>query len=169
LETLFENDFELTKELYNNVAEKLYKKFRKAYRAFVLVAFIATAGMFLFSLTLKDFLWFSIFTIVSDAFFCFMYFKAHLLYTGRKYKQMETLNGSIPHFTTLFYNDKIDVTTPRSMLTVYYDQITDVIETDKMYLLLVDKQGIMLKKDGFTKGNLDGLKALLKDKCKNIK
>lgn len=165
METLFENEYELSKELYVELESKFYVKNRKKYRAFVLASALLTLALFLFSLTMKDFLWFSIFTFVMDALFWFMYFKAYLIYAGKRYKQIVDLNGGLPRLTNLFYDDKIVIKTQRSERTIYYDQISDVIETDDFYAPLVQKQSVLLLKDSFTKGDLESFKTFIKEKC----
>jgi len=91
------------------------------------------------------------------------------LYAGKGYKSLMDLHGGTPQITTLFYQDKIEVKTPRSILTIYYDQITSILETDQLYIPMVGRQGVMLKKDGFTTGSYETFKSFINEKCTNLK
>ncbi|WP_346936544.1 YcxB family protein [Clostridium sp.] len=67
-------------------------------------------------------------------------------------------------FTLNFYNEKIDIITFRSNLTIGYSQITKVLETENLYSLMIEKQNIILSKSGFINGDIDEFKLFIKEK-----
>ncbi len=66
--------------------------------------------------------------------------------------------------TLNFYDEKIDIITFRSNLTLEYSQITKVLETENLFSLMIEKQNIILSKNGFINGDIDKFKLFIKEK-----
>lgn len=81
---------------------------------------------------------------------------------------MKGLHGELPENTIKFYEDNFETTTSRSNLSIEYSKITKIAETKNLYLLLIEKQAIIIAKTGFTVGDIDKFKSFIAGKCKNI-
>ena len=90
------------------------------------------------------------------------------------YKNLvKTYNGTPRMFAT-FYDDHMERNTNRGTITVDYEQITSILETQDLYVLMVGKQGaiqqgIILSKVHFRTGNFESFKAFIHEKCPNLK
>lgn len=168
LETIFENRTRLTKEVMNEFGKESFSVFGKKYRIFV---FIMAVISLLFAITfiiIDGFSWLVFFFILFAGFFLFMFFKAYLFRLKENYKNLTALHGEVPENLIKFYEDRFESITARSNISIEYSKITKLIETENLFILMIEKQGIILLKNGFTTGNFDSFKSFIKEKC-NLK
>lgn len=65
---------------------------------------------------------------------------------------------------TLFYEDRLEAGSGSGTLIVNYEDVRKTLESQNLIILLTaDSRGIMLLKDGFTKGGMDVVAALLEE------
>lgn len=86
-------------------------------------------------------------------------------------KQLEVCHR-VPETLSQFYDDEFRFTnlTVHTELSIRYQQISRVIETEHLYLLWLPKKlFFMVRKDGFTKGDADAFIAFLQSKASGAK
>ncbi len=146
--TLFENRTIITKEVLTEFSQKAYKISNKKYRI---------EGLSLNFVLL----------LLASIIFAFIFFKGYLLKLNQGYKNLQKLHGELAEFTSIFYEDKMEVITSVSNLTINYNKITKISETKNLYLLMIGKNCTIIIKTGFTIGDADSFKSFIKAKCIN--
>ncbi len=67
-----------------------------------------------------------------------------------------------PERITRFYEDHLEIDVDGSLKTISYSDIVNIKQTKLLYVLVCrDKMGIMLTKDGFVKGSVEDVEALI--------
>lgn len=93
--------------------------------------------------------------------------------TGGKsrYQAMTQGSSTPPQRTTVFYQDRLEVTAESGKkVTVPYKDIEKISESKNLWVLSCKgKIGVMIKKDGFTKGNMDDARKYINFNVKNEK
>lgn len=97
----------------------------------------------------------------------FMSFKGYLLKLNQGYKNIQGVHGDSPQFISKFYDKNIEVSTLRSKLSIDYSQITKVIETKNLYILMIINSSIIIMKNGFLTGSSDEFKLFINEKRTN--
>ncbi len=161
---IFENKTIITKEVINELSEESFKECNKKYRSFVLLMFLVSAFFTVIKFITDGLYWFSVCMFLSTAFFLFMFLKGYTLKLKESYKNFKGVYGESVEVSLNFYDEKIDIITFRSNLTLEYSQITKVLETENLYLLMIEKQNIILSKNGFINGDIDKFKLFIKEK-----
>ncbi len=79
---------------------------------------------------------------------------------GKNRYQAMTRGASAPQRTTVFYQDHLEVTTESGRkVTVPYQNIKKISESKNLWVLSCKGRiGVMIKKDGFTAGNMDAVR-----------
>jgi hypothetical protein len=161
---IFENKTIITKEVINELSEESFKECNKKYRSFVLLMFLVSAFFTVIKFITDGAYWFSVCMFLSTAFFLFMFLKGYTLKLKESYKNFKGVYGESVEVSLNFYDEKIDIITFRSNLTIEYSQITKVLETENLYSLMIEKQNIILSKSGFINGDIDKFKLFIKEK-----
>lgn len=97
-----------------------------------------------------------------------MFYKGYIIKLNDTYRNLEGLHGELPENIIKFYEDTLETTTSRSNLKIEYSKITKIIETKNLYLLFIEKQGIIISKAGFIVGENYKFKSFITEKCKNL-
>lgn len=159
-----ENRFAVTRDLFY---EGMRRISRDGYGKVAGKAMLIFGGIWLalFAVTLLtggnlSYVFFCLFVI---ALVCIWLF----LWTPRKNAKTawQTLSGrygDAPQRITRFYEDHLEISGDCADKTVMYSDITQIRQTDHLLILLCrDKVGIMVALDGFTKGDLHTVHALI--------
>jgi hypothetical protein len=168
LEPIFENKIIITKEILSEFAQKSFKVLNKKYRAFVLCMHIISVVVAISALIINGSIWAFTFFLILAIFFLFMFYKGYIIKLKQSYRNLKGLLGDSPEKTIRFYEDNFEVITLISNLNIEYSKATKIMETKNLYLLLIEEQGIIIAKNGFTIGNSDKFKSFIIGKCKNI-
>ena len=93
------------------------------------------------------------------------------VYTLRQMREHERrIHNGKQVETVITFGDKIQVVEGSLALAVEYSQIMKVYDWEKMYVLMISRQNvIIIHPDGFVKGSLDEFRGFIKDKCVNAK
>jgi Ca2+/Na+ antiporter len=166
MNTIFENKTVITDEILTESSKQRYKIYRRKYRIFLLVMFFICILFVIAGLTRVYLYWFSVWTLLMAAFFFLMFSKGYIIRMKQDQRNMRGLYGESPQFIYTFSNDNILRATLHSNIDINYSQITKVLETTNLYILMIEKQGLILKKDSFTIGNSDDFKLFIENKCK---
>lgn len=167
MKTIFENKITITKEILTEFSKKTYIIYGIKYRSFLLIASILSTCFTIIALATEGLSWISGLMFIASVFFIFMFFKGYILKVNHNYKNFQWLYGELPVITSKFYEEKIEIVTLRSNLSIEYNQVTKILETENLYLLMLGKQSAILNKSGFTIGDSDKFKSFIKEKCKN--
>lgn len=167
MEVKFENKTTITKEILAEFSKKAFKIYNKKYRMFVLLISVLCIILSFTAIAADGFSWFFIFMLLALIFFLFMYFKGYIFKLNQNYKNFNGLYGTLPEFIYRFYDEKIEASASRANLSIDYSQITKFSETENLYILMIEKQGIILKKNGFTIGDFNNFKVFMEEKYKN--
>jgi len=171
-ESIFENVFAPTKEDFKEYIKVATQKSYKI-RLYCFYAICAVNSAWWF---------FKSFTENSDhAFFAvlFLFFAASLLVAQIRNRR-KLLNATITREKVLnsgksdeaqqwrvtFYDDRFE-TTHGSVFQ--YAQVSKILSSDTFFLLLIEKAVfVLVKKEGFTRGNCEGFRIFLKEKCPTL-
>lgn len=83
---------------------------------------------------------------------------------GRAFKVLKSRYGDDLNRTTRFYTDRLVVETMENQTTIHYSEITRVLHSPRLLILVTDdNSGILLKLDGFTYGSEITVQNLLKN------
>lgn len=169
MELLFENKTTVTKEIFNDFGKKTFKVYHKTYRFFAILGCIVGLLLSILFFIIDGLSISSVFTLVCSILFLFLFFKAYIIRSASSYKNFKLLNGESPQITFSFYQEKIEIISSISTLSLEYIKITKILETNKLIILMIGKQGLILYKSGFTVGNTDTFRSFIIEKCrKNI-
>ena len=103
------------------------------------------------------------------ALFClFIFFKGYILKAKQNYKNMQALYENQPQSILKFSADNFESVAAGLKLKVDYSQVTKMIETKNLYMLVIEKQVLILNKNSFTVGDAKAFKSFISEKCKNL-
>ena len=159
----FKNKTVITEEVLTEFIQGTFKIYEKKIRV------IAIGGITLPSIILASAGEYLPFTLLTAGFGVFLFFKGYLFKKKKNIKNYFGLHGDSPEATYEFYHDRIENSVGKSHLSLNYEQVTNFIETKHLYILMIERQGLMIKKNGFTIGNAHELKSFLMSKCKNLR
>ena len=166
MEVLAENSFTITKKLsYEGllrISAEDYGKFAKKAVLFLAAAWLVLAIFTLwqgqgigyivieFVILCLVSLWISVYVPRNKA--------------KRAFKALEARYGSDLQRTIRFYEDRLEVTTPETQKTVPYSEITQVLHSKNLLILVTeDRSGILVALDSFTLGSDDTVQDLIRD------
>lgn len=161
VKTLFKNVTIITEDVLSEFIKETYKRYNKKIR------FMALLGIFLPSIVLIFLGRFFPITIFTAAFGVFLFFKGYILHEKKVIKNFFDLHGPKPKATYIFTENKITSSIGKSEVSFDYEQISDFTETNNLFILIVKKQGLMIKKDQFSIGEEDEFKSFLETKHKS--
>jgi len=164
---IFENRTVITKEILTEFSMNTFKIYSKKLRMFLLVFTPLCILCVVVESITKRFDFTSIFMVIASVFFIFIFFKGYIFRMKQNYKNFLGVYGELPQFTYTFSEDNLQGITSHSNVNLNYSQITKIIETKNLYILMIEKQGLILIKDSFTIGNSDDFKLFISDKCTN--
>lgn len=159
-EPIAENRYTLTKELFDEgmkrVSKENYAGFAKKITLIVLIAWLLMTILTIalgqgYSLLLLE-------TVISAA--VLLWVNLYLPWDKRR-RAWKTLSGQIGETserTIRFDETGFTIRTESRELTAEYSNVKSVLETDRLYILLLESgTGIMADKQGFTKGKWSDL------------
>ncbi len=161
MNTLFENEYVLTKELFLEFSKTLVSK---KYKMFCYLLAILSFIFGIWSLIISLDIIFSIIFFGFPFYFIAMALNAHK-FTGKKlYEQQRAINN----YETLrkiiyFYDDKLEVISPNGGKTIiFYHNIKNIYKT-KNFLILnsENKVAVAIKKDSFIKGTCEDFETFI--------
>lgn len=168
MDLLFENHTKVTQKLLEEFSKETYYAFSKKIRLLCLIMFVVQLFAFMlgfvvsgFSFSIRQFSF-----LLLAAFFLVFYFKGYLLILKGTLKNLESLHGELPHNVKKFYKDNFETVTNLSQLTIEYNQITKILETRNLFIIMIGNQGLFLSKEGFTKGDFSDFKIFIENKIK---
>ncbi|MHB8963705.1 MAG: YcxB family protein [Saccharofermentanales bacterium] len=160
MEPEFINEYVMTKAINMEFADKCFKIYRKGYRAATFALFVFTLGfaVLLMMSGMGELAYLAIVMVPASLFFLFMSFRGYIIGTNAMYKSLVSIYGEGFVTTVKLAADHIESNTPTSSLSLPYDKITEILETPRLYALMVGKQGmqqrgVIVMKDAFTKGS----------------
>jgi len=166
MDLLFENQTQTTKKLLEEFTKETYYAFNKKTRIVCLIMFIVEFFAFILGFIYSGFN-FSMrlsFLLFLSVFFLFFYFKGYVFKLQENRKSLESIHGELPHTINKFYEVNIETITNRSNLTFEYNKITNVLETENLFIIMLGKKGVFLSKRGFTVGEFSDFKKFIENK-----
>lgn len=168
MDILFTNETTVTKRLLFEVSKKIYRTYHKKYRLFCFIFFLISLSFSLYSVLLYNWSLVVLFACLAF-FFLFMFYGAYLLRSNQSWKNMQNLQGETPRLAYSFYDQQFEQRTNNSQSTFDYTQITGVLETENLYILMFYRQGLFLEKSGFLDGTAEAFLPFIREKCSNVK
>jgi len=155
MDPLFENHIKITKGLLKEFAKETYYVLNKKIRLLCLMMFFVEVFVFILGFVYSGFSFSSsLFLILFlSAFFLFMFFKGYVFKLREENKNLKSLHGELPRSIKKFYKNHFEVVTNRSNLTIEYSQITKVLETKNLFIIMIGNQGALLSRKNFTNAN----------------
>lgn len=166
MDLLFENQTQTTKKLLEEFSKEAYYAFNKKTRMICLIMLVVETFAFVLRFVSSGFN-FSMqlfFLLFLAGFFLFFYFKGYIFKLQENLKILESIHGELPHAINKFYEVNIETITDHSNLTFEYNKITNVLETENLFIIMIGKQGVYLSKKGFTVGNFSDFKNFIENK-----
>ena len=164
LVTIYNNKTLITKDMDKEALHEIFKSNKK--RVFWLLASLLISIFAVISLIGGASFWYAALTFLYAIVCLFMWFKGDVFMVTKLYKSFQKIYGESAQVIK-FYNEQIEIKTPLSILTKKYNQITRIIETQNLYLLMIKRQVIIIGKNGFTSGDINNFIPFIKGKCKN--
>ena len=163
---IFKNQILVTKELLDEFSKNVFKIINVKYRVIVFIILTVSSAFTILTLMNDGFSFVSLLLIIFSLFFLFMYTKGYTIKSTKNYENFKKIYGDTPTITSKFYKDKFEVITLDSSMEIEYSEITKVIESDNLYLLMLGRQGLMLDKNNFLMGDFDNFKTFINEKYK---
>lgn len=166
MKPIAENRFSITKQLFYEgmltISKDSYGKAAIKYSFIFLAIWVAMAAFLLFTggtigqalvyLLLVGVIiaWLNVFVPRSNA--------------KKGWNALVSRYGSATDRRVRFYKDHLEVDGDCPAKTVTYQEILEIKESKHLYVLIgVDKVGVMVAKDGFTYGDFDEIRALIRE------
>ena len=161
METIFENSYNFTRELFIELFKDLYKVYR------VILILVGIAFVVFGILSINGYYLLTVILFVFAAYFIYLSFGVYWVPANRVYKKtLAQVSENENIFTIQFSTNEIinkDESHP-------YDRIKRVHETKDMIVLITYNHGhIPVKKDSFTLGTYEDFKKFIEEKCVNAK
>ncbi len=165
MRTIAENHITITKKLYHEgMAAVANPKTKRTLRIAAVIIVVLFAAFGIYSAVRGG----SPFMLIVEA-VLIIAMAAWVLYflprsnINSKYKVMTRNAGGEPQRNTTFYDDNLTVFAESGKtINVPYQKIKEIKETEHLYIILCkDQPGVMISKDGFTKGSMDDVKAVI--------
>ena len=159
------NQFTVTKELFTEgKIATLGGSYRKAARILCIILILVLAGTGIWMLFSGGSLFYLFGEILFTA-LIIVWLTVFVPRSGAKrgYRAMISASDKTPERTTLFYHDHFtSVTETGKNVTFLYKDVENLTETKSLWVMTCkNKMGVMIKKDGFTLGNMDIVKEQL--------
>ncbi|HJC25016.1 MAG TPA: YcxB family protein [Candidatus Eisenbergiella merdavium] len=158
---LYENSFTITEELYQEFLKASMGRYRKLYYivggvslALGLFSFLGGAGPS------------ALLFFVITALCIFLPANTYRSAKKKKYAQQVAQNGGKPlERRVMFYMSGLEIYSNSGAHSVFrYGDITKIIHSKSMYLLVIKKMSLLVLKDSFTKGTLEEWKTFMNKK-----
>ena len=161
MNTLFENEYVLTKELFLEISKALVsKKYKIFCYVFAIISFIT--GIWSLTVYLGIIVNFIFFALAF--YFIFMSLNVHKFMGKKLYEQQKAINN----YETLrkiinFYDDKLETISPNGGKTIiFYHNIKKISKTENFLVLNSEnKVAIAIKKDSFIKGTCEDFETFI--------
>lgn len=92
----------------------------------------------------------------------------YILKAKQNYKNLQVLYEKQPQSIFTFFADNFEFVAADIKSRADYSQVTKMIETQNLYMLIIEKQMLILNKNSFTVGDAKAFKKFIFEKCKNI-
>ncbi|MCQ2509218.1 MAG: YcxB family protein [Lachnospiraceae bacterium] len=165
MEPLIENQVEITLPIFtewrNSGKTADYKKSMRKYSIIMAIVFVG-------ALVLLRILGMAPFMLITEGILLVIVYLWLLFLSPRsrnkgRYKTLCRIAGGTPKRSIRFYEESFTVTTESDEVREYtYDKITEIKETEHLYVMIVDEADIdiLLAKDGFIKGDIEQVKKM---------
>lgn len=166
MEPFFENHIKMTGKLLEEFVRETYRVVNKKLRTISLIMFIIYLFFAMFTFVFAGFSFSTyVFSLLFlSAIFSFIFYKGYLFKLRENQKNLEALHGELPDTTIKFYEDNFENITNRSSVTIEYSRITEVLETENLFIIMIEKQGVILLKQGFVIGEFYDFKTFIENK-----
>lgn len=166
MDMIFQNITDITNEVLHEFS-KSYNVYNKNLRITILLAFLISVFYIIVGLNKKLYLVCLLESIMA-LFFLFIFFKGYILKAKQTYKNMQELYENQPQSIFAFFADNFESVAVDSKLKVDYSQVTKMIETKNLYILIIEKQVLILNKNSFTVGDTKAFRSFIFEKCQNM-
>lgn len=165
MEKIFEVKTIITKELIYEHAKKINEIGRKkSYISFLLSLTILT--LITFFLFFKKYYLVAM-VLLSLIMLCiFIFYNGYIFIANKNIRHFKDFYERLPQITYVFSEENLTEITFKSSFKFDYNQIINIVETKKLYILITNKAGLILEKDGFIIGDIDKFKLFINEKCK---
>lgn len=169
---LFKNKTTVTKKFLMEYSKAAYRTYHKKYRIFCFVAFLLSLISIAFNLYINNGLYhiyeFTIVMFFASIIFLFMFLKSYIIKAKKNFKNIQNIYGEDFIVTYSFSDNEIQQNTTNSQITFNYANITNILETENLYILMLHNQGLILDKNGFLDTDTNEFLSLIKEKCAGI-
>lgn len=164
MEKLFEINTIITDQIIKEYSQELYKLNKTSHILDLLCSIATLLGSIICLIAgYYDMLFIMLAFFI---FFMFLLFKGYILLERKEIKSFISSYRQLPQLNYEFYNDNIIRTSPITIQTVYYNQITKIVETKNLYLLIMSNIGVMtIDKEAFSIGDVNDFKTFIESKC----
>jgi hypothetical protein len=166
MDIVFQNITDITNVELSEFS-KNYNAYNKNMRITILIAFLDSIFLIVLGLNRKIYEVCLVGSIMA-LFFIFICFKGYIFKAKQNYKNMQALYENQPQFIHTFFEDSLESVATNLNSKVDYSQITGLIETKNLYILVMEKQALMLNKNSFTVGHAKAFKSFIFKKCKSL-
>lgn len=149
----WENKTVLTRRLFTEYSKAYFQRYRRAFRSVCMVAFLvllclATVGAFAAAAYRR--LWFlPPAAAAAGAFFLFLFFRGYRFGLDRDFRKTLNPYGEENTFRYSFSEDGILQSSVNLQKTIPYRQVSGAAETRNLFLIVLDRQCLILDKNGF--------------------
>ena len=166
MDMVFQNITDNTNEVIHEFS-KNYNVYNINLRITILLASLISVFYIIVGLNKKLYL-VCLLELIMALFFLFIFFKGYILKAKQNYKNMQALYEKQPQSIFTFFADNFEFETAGSKLKIDYMQVTKMIETKNLYMLIIEKQELILNKNSFTVGDAKAFKTFIFEECKNV-
>lgn len=160
---MFTNKTTLTKNLYMQFAQRAYRRFRKSWQigSFIITILLAalTAFAYRHSPIIAGIL------VIPTLWFLFIGTRGYTITGKNEYRQLVASYGNDPLLKVRFTEDHLEYNIGKERLLIPYEELDGSFETRDLFALLQGERGMILKKDGFTKGSYEDFAQFIREKA----
>lgn len=166
MDMIFQNITDITDEVLHE-SSKNYNVYNKNLRITILLASLISVVYMIVGLNKKLYS-VCLVELVMALFFLIIFFNGYILKAKQNYKNMQVLYEKQPQSIFTFFADDFEFVAEDIKSRADYNQVTKMIETQNLYMLIIEKQMLILNKNSFTVGDAKVFKKFIFENCKNI-
>lgn len=164
----FQNHTQLTREMTWEFSKHTFRIYQKPIRwtsfSFAVITILLTFVYLLLSLYRSKWDFYLVLFAICSVIFLLIFFKGYALRANFNWKNMCSMYGNNPWMDYYFGDENFLVKRPQMSATLQYSQITRILETENLYVLMIGRQGFLLQKDGWKGKDADFI-PFLQRKC----
>lgn len=150
----WENKIVLTKRLFTEYAKAYFRGYRRTFRSVCMVAFLGflcLAAVGAFAAAAYRRLWLlPAAAAAAGAFFLLLFFMGYRFGLNKKFRKTLNPYGEENSFAYSFSEDGIHLNAVNLQKTIPYQRVAGAMETQSLLLIALDKQCLILDKNGFS-------------------